>query len=158
MLKVGEKVYYVNSGRQIDEYIVNRELSDDKVELKWVGDLHIVVTVHRDISKLPQIFDNKEDAIRRKEEMDAEYKMEEYSRINDILSLALAYVNLVDVEKEGVVLGRKVVEFHTLAEDGVTPVSGYHEAVLYNYKDIHYIAVYRKIEDEPVRCILFQRS
>lgn len=158
-MKIGDKVYYVNSGRQIDIYTVTK-IENDEVFIACPIDDQLSIKTSFNIndfnsSKLPRIFDNELDAIKLKRKLDEEYEKERQARFDKILEDALNSVTLDTVEKYGTLLKEKKTEYEPFYSDA--PGGEWYEAKLYLYNGIYYIIAY-KCTDYPTErkeCIKF---
>lgn len=160
-MKVGDKIYYVNSGRQIDIYNIDKiDQSTNNVYVSCPIDNQISIKTSFNIndfnnSKLPRIFDNEKDALILKGKLDEEYEKERQAKFDKILEEALNSVTLDTVEKYGTLLKEKKTEYESFYSDA--PGGEWYEAKLYLYNNVYYIIVY-KCTDYPTKrkeCIKF---
>lgn len=163
-MRLGDIIYYVNSGRDIDEYEVT-EISCDKAKIRWVeskeGGVVLENWIHTNIASSERLFDKEEDAKRKKQQLDDEYRLEEQQYFENILDNALKCVHLSEVQANGTILKYKQQVFDVIVQvnrhDSPERRTGLFEATLYEYKGKHYISVYRYFSGSPNGdCVLFK--
>ena len=158
-MKIGDKVYYVNSGRQIDVYTVTK-IDNDEVFVECPIDDQLSIKTSFNIndfnnSKLPRIFDNESDAIKLKTKLDEDYEIERQNKFDKILEEALNSITLDTVEKHGILLKEKKTEYEPFYSDA--PGGEWYEAKLYQYDGKQYIIAYKCVDTPELKkeCIKF---
>lgn len=161
-MKTGDTIYYVNSGRQIDKYkiekIENREVhviyesEDGIVQLRANFNLDDFYA-----NKCPRLFTKEEEALALKHKLDDEYEANRQARMDKILQEALESTTLSEVESHGVLLKTKRTDYENYYSD--SPGGEYYEANLYQYNGVQYIVVYKIVDDSHGRrtkqCVQF---
>ena len=108
-MNIWDKVYYVNSSRTIDEYIVI-EINGNEALIGWVKDQKIstYIDISRiETSKYSRIFKNYDNALKLKAKLDKKYKEAIQKYYDSILEEVFNSVTLDQVEKYGILLKEK---------------------------------------------------
>jgi len=157
-MNIGDNIYYVNSGREIDTYTVYN-IEDDKIYV--AADIEPTIKTFFKLqdfknNNLPRLFTDLDKAEQFKSKLDYEYEMERQRYFDKILEEALNSVTLSTVENHGVLLKEKKTEYDAYYSDA--PGGCWYEAKLYLYENKKYIIVYKysDINDKVTReCIKF---
>ena len=160
-MNVGEKIYYVNSGRMIDEYTIT-DIDGDNIHVKChiCADMFMEADFNlRDFTngKCVRLFTDYNEAVAYKTKLDQEFEERRQQRFEEILEEALQSVTLDEVEKFGIILKEKQTDYEAYYSD--SPGGTWTKAVLYLYEGKQYVIVHKYIEDKDgdvtKRCLTF---
>ena len=163
-MQKGDTIFYVNSGREIDRYTVDKiDQTQNKAFVSCsfdLSDTNNAIKTSFSITdfcmrKLPRLFDNYDDALALKQKLDDDYERQRQIRFDKILEEALNSITIDTVEKHGILLKEKKTEYEPYYSDA--PGGCWYEAKLYQYEGKQYIIAYKCIDTPELKkeCIKF---
>lgn len=138
-MKVGEKIYYINSALGIDEYIIANIDENNVVSLVscLIPNLCTKMT-KSEVNSSQRIFFHYDCALLEQSRLKEKYKEKRNSYFDSILEEALNSVILDEVERNGILL-------RSLEKD---EIDEHYKASLYSYNAKRYIIVYKYTEKD----------
>lgn len=138
-MKVGEKIYYINSALGIDLYEIIDINCNNIVSLRscLIPEICIEMT-KSEVNSSQRIFFHYDCALMEQSRLKEKYKEKRNSYFDSILEEALNSVTLDEVERNGTLL-------RSLEKD---KTNEFYKALLYEYNNKKYIIIYKYTEKD----------